>query len=121
MNNGCSATRDTRARCGTVHTMSDAHTKSHCFVPPTARALLVAPQAICPLRSSSLEEDVGMMLWAAHSVRPPQGIASKLGWGPPILGVADAVHRLAWPSDPQNNNVFGIFGIQPVSKSFWRI
>ena len=26
--------------------MSDAHTKSHCFIPPTARALLVAPQAI---------------------------------------------------------------------------
>jgi hypothetical protein len=121
MNRGCSATRDTRARCGTVHTMSDAHTKSHCFVPPTARALLVAPQAIRPLRSSSLEEDVGMMLWAAHSVRPPQGIASKLGWGPPILGVGDAVHRLAWPSDRQNKNVFGIFGIQPVSKSFWRI
>ena len=92
MNSGCSATRDTRARCRTVHTMSDAHTKSHCFVPPTARALLVAPQATRLLRSSSLEEDVGMMLWAAHSVRPPQGIASKLGWGPPILGVADAVH-----------------------------
>ena len=125
MNSGCSATQDMRVRCGTVHTMYDAHTKSHCFVALTARALLFAPQAICLLRSrvspSSLEEDVGRMPLAAHSVRPPQGVTSKLGWGPHILGVADAGHRSAWPSDPQNNSVFGIFGIQSVSKPFWRI